>query len=270
MPVNLRLLEEAPTFSRLQPEQRIKLAPLLEDKHFYAGNVICEQGEDGDTMYFIERGEVEFFAKEAGGNAKPLRTLGPGKFFGEIALLNGTPRSATAKAKGPVFALALHRDNFDAFMRAHPEMAIVMLRETTQWLKDNADMMADMITPSTKKTLEVKRSKTEKRIEWVVRQFGALPFLLGNLIVFTWWVIANEWHHPPWDSREFSFLGLFATIEALMMTMLVLAKQQRDEEDANDRNDLVLEKVQSSPEEIKQLRAEVKTLTELLRGQKKP
>ncbi len=270
MPVRVQRLEDAPTFRAMLPEQREKLTGLLEYCHFHAGELICEQGDVGDTMYFIEKGEVTFFAKEAGGVLKELRTLVAGDFFGEIALLNNTPRSVTAQAKTEVFALELRRDNFDAFLLAHPDMAVRMLRVMAKWLKDNADMMGDMITPSTKKDLDALRTTTEKRIERLVGLFSNPVFLLGNLLVFMLWIIANELHHPPWDSREFGFLGLFAAIEALAMTMLVLAKQKRDETDANRRNDLILEKVQTSPDEIKTLRAEVRALTAVIRGQQKP
>ena len=76
------------------------------------------EGERGDRFYVIERGTA---AVSIGG--RPVRTLGPGDHFGELALLRDTPRSATVRAESDVALYALGRDEFLAALAAHPASA---------------------------------------------------------------------------------------------------------------------------------------------------
>src|SRR5579871_2748216 len=128
MPVDVKLLEQTPAFHALQPQQRDMLAKLLHYRQFPVGKTICEQGHRGDTMYFIEKGEIVFYTHDAAGAEKVFRTLKAGDYFGEVAVFGRGIRSVNARARSEVFALELHRENVDAFVRACPEMALTMLK----------------------------------------------------------------------------------------------------------------------------------------------
>jgi CRP-like cAMP-binding protein len=84
----------------------------MKQETFESGQAIVRQGEIGDKFYIIESGTVEVTAKKGG---KPLTdvTLGPGDFFGEVALLTGAPRNATVIAREPVEVLTLAKEHFD-------------------------------------------------------------------------------------------------------------------------------------------------------------
>src|SRR6476646_10656540 len=109
MPVDLKLLEATPTFRALKPEQRVALAGLLKYEHFSAGEPISEMGHRGETMYFIEKGEVVLYTHDAGGKERVFRTLGVGDFFGEVSILGRGVRSVNARAKTEVFVWELHQ-----------------------------------------------------------------------------------------------------------------------------------------------------------------
>jgi CRP-like cAMP-binding protein len=89
-----------------------------------AGDVIVREGEVGDRFYVVERGGV---AVAVGG--QPLAMLGEGDFFGEVALVQEVPRTATVTATGDVELLTLTRADFRAFLAAHLPGA-VLLEET--------------------------------------------------------------------------------------------------------------------------------------------
>jgi CRP-like cAMP-binding protein len=89
-----------------------------------AGQAIINKGDKGEEMYLICHGEVEVID----GNGKTLETLRDGDFFGEISLLNSTPRIATVRAKIQSDLFVLEKSSFSRILRNHPQFAETMLR----------------------------------------------------------------------------------------------------------------------------------------------
>jgi hypothetical protein len=102
---------------------------------YKAGTVILEEGGRDRVMFVIESGSVEIFRTD-GGAVRPVRTLGPGDFFGEMGLLDDQPRTASARAATDTTALVLDASALDALLRAHPEVAIRMLRTMAGRLRE--------------------------------------------------------------------------------------------------------------------------------------
>ena len=90
---------------------------LFSAEHHPAGRVIFRQGEPGDCAYFIRDGRVEVVDERTAG---VLATLGPGDYFGEMALLDGAPRNATVRALTAVELAVLGKDNFLHMLRLLP------------------------------------------------------------------------------------------------------------------------------------------------------
>lgn len=82
-----------------------------------SGRVVFRQGERGDCAYFIRSGQVEVVDEASG---RRLATLGPGDHFGEMALLDGSPRNATVRALGDVELAVLGKENFLHMLRLMP------------------------------------------------------------------------------------------------------------------------------------------------------
>jgi NADH dehydrogenase len=91
-------------------------------EHFEPGEVICREGDHGDWLYIITDGEVEVLKQVPGQGEVPLRTLGAGECFGEIALLGDHYRTATARSRGRVNLLAVDRDAFHALFSTLPPL----------------------------------------------------------------------------------------------------------------------------------------------------
>lgn len=98
--------------------------------NYAAGEVIFEAGERGASMYLVRSGEVVI---ERGG--KVLETLGPGGIFGEMALIDGSPRSATAKAKTDCIVAPLNEKTFLFLVHETPYFAIAVMRTLTDRLR---------------------------------------------------------------------------------------------------------------------------------------
>ena len=105
-------------FSRASLERVLEVAGELEAG---AGQVLIQPRTEGSGMYVVEEGTV---VVERGGKTIEL---GPGQFFGELALLTSTTRTARVRAKTPCRLLAINRSDFQQLLESEPKMAISML-----------------------------------------------------------------------------------------------------------------------------------------------
>ncbi|TMB99049.1 MAG: cyclic nucleotide-binding domain-containing protein [Chloroflexi bacterium] len=94
---------------------------------WWAGEVIIKEGDQAAGFFVISSGKVEVVRGADGGSPQVLNTLGPGDFFGEMALFEGFPRNATVRAVEDSECLAMTRWDFMAEMKNHPEIAVSML-----------------------------------------------------------------------------------------------------------------------------------------------
>jgi NADH dehydrogenase len=91
-------------------------------EYFESGQVIFREGDRGDWLYVLTEGEVEVLKSVPGRTAEPLRRLGPGECFGEIALVSDGARSATVQAVSPTSVLAVDREAFQAMFASLPPL----------------------------------------------------------------------------------------------------------------------------------------------------
>ena len=95
---------------------------------FAPTDVIVREGEPGMSLFLIENGTVEVHTADPAGRRVVLAELGPGDFFGEVAVLTGRPRTATIVAKAPVTVIEITRDDLERVVRDHPEVKAVLER----------------------------------------------------------------------------------------------------------------------------------------------
>ena len=96
-------------------------------KTYEPGQVIISEYEPGDCFYLIQSGNVQL-VKCVNGTSKNLDILKPGEFFGEMAILDNSPRSATCMASGKVKCLEFNKENFELLITGNPQMALLLLK----------------------------------------------------------------------------------------------------------------------------------------------
>jgi hypothetical protein len=108
-----------------------------------AGEFIFEEGDASTDMYIIEDGRVEILKRRIG-EEKSVAVLEAGDFFGEMSLLEETPREVSAKVVSDCSLLRIDHSTFDQIVRENPEIAVRMLRKLSRRLRDRqeADMRA--------------------------------------------------------------------------------------------------------------------------------
>ena len=126
------LLERAPVFSSLAPEILAVITAEGVERTFEPGEFVVREGEPGDELFVIIEGEAR-----AERNGSPLSTFGEGEFFGEIAVIDGRPRSADVVAVSALRALAISRDLVRSTVEREPRAAWAMLEVLAGRLRDD-------------------------------------------------------------------------------------------------------------------------------------
>jgi CRP/FNR family transcriptional regulator/CRP/FNR family cyclic AMP-dependent transcriptional regulator len=117
------LLKNVCFFSGLSETELAYLAACLARRTFARGVIVFHRGSPGRTLYIIESGKIRIFVLSASGREISVNVYGPGEVFGELALLDGLPRSAGATAIERTTVLTLHRDDFLWHLERYPGMA---------------------------------------------------------------------------------------------------------------------------------------------------
>jgi CRP-like cAMP-binding protein len=112
-------------------------------RDFTAGTVLFEEGQPGDYMYVIQSGQVEI-RRVVGETERVLSVLSPGEFLGEMAILNGRPRSATAVVRSEARLLVIEGKTFEAMLRARPEIALRIIKTLALRL-ENANQHVELL-----------------------------------------------------------------------------------------------------------------------------
>lgn len=115
-----------------------------------AGEVIFREGDTAETMFVVRKGRVRITKKVRGGE-KTFAILGPGEFFGEMAILTGQPRSATATALDDVTLLELDAKRFETMITTQAEIAVRIIQKLARRL-DDADALIAILTKRDPKT----------------------------------------------------------------------------------------------------------------------
>jgi CRP/FNR family transcriptional regulator, cyclic AMP receptor protein len=116
-------------------------------RDFEAGTVLFEEGQPGDYMYVVQHGEVEI-RRQVGETERVLAVLPPGEFFGEMAILNGRPRSATAVVRVPSRLLVIEGKTFEAMLRARPEIALRIIKSLATRLESANQHVELLLLPT--------------------------------------------------------------------------------------------------------------------------
>ena len=123
-------------FSGIDKEHLEALAAFTFTRDYKPGATIVEQGRTGNGLYVVMSGRVEVVEGLYTENPRRLATLGEGEFFGEMALLEEKPRSATVRALQETTCVGMDRWLFIAQLRRDPEIAILMLQAMARRLRE--------------------------------------------------------------------------------------------------------------------------------------
>lgn len=135
-------LKQASLFKGLSDRELETLAADFKKREFGAGEVIFYQGDPGHTLYLVESGQVRIFVNGIDGHETSVVLYGrPGEIFGELAIIDGLPRSASAVAIMNTIVHTLGRERFRAFMQSRPQLALNFMQTLTKKVRYNTHQM---------------------------------------------------------------------------------------------------------------------------------
>jgi NTE family protein len=121
-------LRQIPFFNELEDDVIDAISRRLQREHYHKGAIVFAEDEPGDCMYIIESGQVKVVSEKTG-REKIYNFLGPGNFFGEMALLLSEKRSATVRVVIDADLLVLRQHDLEDLLQQHPAIALMMTRE---------------------------------------------------------------------------------------------------------------------------------------------
>ena len=129
-------LAQVPLFSELNKRTLRRLAKLMATKTYRPGDVILKEGSHGVGFCVVSSGKVEVVMGLDSDDPRTVATLGPGEFFGEMALLDNSPRSASVRSVERTECLQMTRWHFQAELRDQPTIALKLLRQLARRLRE--------------------------------------------------------------------------------------------------------------------------------------
>ena len=117
------MLQRVPLFAGLEKRELEEIAVSMRDRRVAAGGLVVEQGAGGAGFFIIDQGEADVFV-----DGEHRATIGPGDYFGEIALLTGSDRTATITAKTDMLCYGMTSWDFKPLVETHGSIAWKLLQ----------------------------------------------------------------------------------------------------------------------------------------------
>ena len=143
--VDVEFLTSVPIFASLNREQLQSLPGKLQPRRYQRGEVIFHEEDPADRMHIIVEGRVKISIASEDGRERDIALFQSGDCFGEMALLDGSNRSATATAVDATETMVLFRQDFLDFLGENPELAADVNTLLVQRLRNVNQMLGDMV-----------------------------------------------------------------------------------------------------------------------------
>jgi CRP/FNR family transcriptional regulator, cyclic AMP receptor protein len=222
-------LRTVPLFESLDEQASAKICELLDTVDCDAGQKLFRAGDAGDAMYLIEHGKVEISMKSSDGEELILAVLGRGDFFGEMALIDGKPRSANATVVETSRLVVLSRPHFLSFISSSPNVSLEMLTALTRRLRRTDELLRYLATRNVNEE-EASHLTFADRAADVIAEFGgSWKFIIASITFFIVWVGMNTFLllRKPFDPFPFILLNLALNMITALQAPIIMMSQNR-------------------------------------------
>lgn len=242
MPIqSSEMLKRFALFSLLDEQEAETLANHLDQKSFFAGQIIFKLGDEGGVMYVVESGKVELSVQDAGDERVHLGYVNEGELFGELSLLDNEPRSASAKAIENTTLIAIDREDLLLLVQAHPPAALDMMGALGHRIRSSNQLVRERTVRNPNDELAAPSGLGEKISDFLTAIAGDIRFVYLSFVWFFVWILLNINiipNLPAFDPYPFGFLTMVVSLEAIFLSLFVLISQNRQAARDKIRNDI--------------------------------
>jgi uncharacterized membrane protein len=223
-------LTKIPMFENLSAEDLTLLTLLWHERTIPKSEVLFRKGDIGSSMFIVEQGAVEI-SVFSGQEQDDIRvsTIGRGGFFGELALISGLPRTATAKAIEDCRLLEMWREEFVNFLSTRPVVAISMIAEIGKRLQATNELVTSLASRNINEEMDEQMSVGDRLADRVADFVGSWKFVIYFLLGIGIWCLLNlvELIFMPFDAYPFAFLNFVLALVASLQAPLIMMSQNR-------------------------------------------
>jgi CRP/FNR family transcriptional regulator, cyclic AMP receptor protein len=248
MAVDPALLEDIEFFKLLDDADRRALAEVVDLIKLDDNQTLFQAGDLGESLFLVSAGEIELFIKDNTGQKIILDITHPGDFFGEIALLDEGPRSATAVALTHSELIELDREDLMLLFQKKPESALHMLAAMGKMTRKADELLRTRVSRNANEEAAEQLTTLQRIADWLAWFSGSMPFLIIHALWFVVWVSLNTFLSSifspnadgsrGFDPFPFGLLTMIVSLEAIFLACFVLISQNRQAQKDKVRSDI--------------------------------
>ena len=229
MGCDVALLAGIKFFELLGEGDRNDLAGVIDYLKLAQGEPLFRVGDPGDSLFVVCSGAIELSITDTAGQKIVLTTAQEGDLFGEVALLDSGPRTATAVALEESELLMLDRGDLFLLFQKKPEAALHMLAAMGTMVRKADELLRTRISRNVNEEVEEQLTVFQKAADWIAGFSGGMPFLALNTIWFMVWIAVNTLPLgvAAFDPYPFGLLTMIVSLEAIFLSIFVLISQNR-------------------------------------------
>ena len=242
MPCLPDLLVGIKMFELLDEDDREALAKVIDEEKLLAGQTLFQAGDPGESLFIVQAGEIELFIKDTAGQKIILTIAGPGDMFGELAMLDAGPRTATAIALTESEVLVLDRGDLILLFQRRPDAALDMLAALSGLTRKADELLRTRVARNVNEEMEEHTTPLLRIADWIAWFSGSMMFLILNGVWFITWISLNTLPFGvQFDPFPFGLLTMIVSLEAIFLSCFVLISQNRQAQKDKVRADIEYE-----------------------------
>lgn len=260
------ILQQIGLFALLDKAELDSLATQLDYKRYLAGQMIFSAGDPGSTMFVVISGEVELFLEDEDRQRVSLQFVQPGQMFGELALLDAEPRSASALAVRATEVFIVDRNDLMMLVRSHPAAALDMMTMLGRRIREANALVRNRVARNVNVAVQAQKATFGERLsDLLVGIAGNIWFVYLSVAWFVGWIVWNSSASlPTFDPPPYGLLTMVVSLEAIFLSLFVLISQNRQATREKIRNDIEYEVNLKAEVEIRGLMRQVDHLQQIM------
>ena len=226
---SIELLRSIPMFGNLSDADLQALSGAVTRRDYKAGAMIFALGDAGDAMYIVDRGDVNIHLPGQNSQRISLKDISRGEYFGELALFDEKPRSASAVATSDTRLLELKHDTLTPYLERRPAAAMAILRTMSERLRETNELLSARAAKNVDAEFDKNLSWSDRLADQVAELNGSWAFILFLLMLTIAWCTVNVSGVLPraLDPYPFQFFNLALAILVGLQGPLIVMSQNR-------------------------------------------